>query len=380
LLACGLAATLTWIGYRRTAHGNTDWVFFEVGARVLVHYHHNNIYGGNRWHLYLENVDLQIGPPAFWLVAAFEWLPVRTLYGLFAIIMGFFGLGAVGAARLAGGWARKPLVQHPTGRLAAFLMGAAGVTTTGIVCYQISVWKHLDDVIAILCATAAAALVAKGRGWWAIGCLLGLGVATKPWAVILTPMILGLPRKDRARTTLVALLVAAAWWAPFVISAPATIQGLGHYRVLPYPGSVLYLIGLHDPVERWLRPVQFTAGLAAGILAARRRDWLAAPLAALAVRVATDPYAFGYYGLAPLVFAYMYDRSGRSPRSLPVLTFATAVLEFGLPRLRLDSAWVASGKLAWVAAVVFVIFLARTDRSPATRSNSDTSDPTHAVG
>ncbi|HVW79650.1 MAG TPA: hypothetical protein VHB69_01760 [Mycobacteriales bacterium] len=362
LIAIAAACWFARIGYDRTVHGFTDWVFFEVGARVLVHYQHQSIYGGDRWHLYVDNVDLQIGPPAFWAVAAFEWLPVRTIYNLFSVLLAVIAVGAVGAAALAGHWAKLPvrqarslLVRH--GRTAAF--GAAATATSAITAFQCVAWKHLDDALALMLAALAACLVARGRAWWLVGILLGTAAATKPWAMILVPMLLGLPRRDIARTVLVAIAVAMAWWAPFVISAPNTIQALGHFNVFSRPGSVLHLVGIHGQVQHWLRPVQFTIGIAAGCLAVRQRGWTAAPLAALATRVLTDPYAYGYYGLGPLLFALFYDWTGEGFGGLPTFTLMTAFLEFGIPYTGAGPTWTALAKLVWSLAVLVATLLPR---------------------
>lgn len=355
-LAIAATSVFAWIGWSRTDHGAGDWVVFEVGARVLVHYHHQNIYGGNRWHLYVDNVDLQIGPPAFWLVAAFEWLPFRRLYDVFGVLLPVLSLLTIGGATLAGSWARSRAMN---GALQANAAGLAAVATAGIWGLYAEASKHLDDVLALGFAVAAACLISKQRAWWLVAVLLGTSAATKPWAIILTPMLLGLPRRDIARAALVMLAVAAVWWAPFVISAPQTIQALGHFQVVPKPGSVLYLLGLHRGVQRWLRPTQFFVGVVIGCWTVRRSGWIAAPLAAIATRVATDPFAFGYYGLGPLIFAYLYDRAGNGYRGFPAFTAVTALAEFGPAFVTSNSAVIASSKLGW-AVLVLATTLGRT--------------------
>ncbi|HVT22085.1 MAG TPA: hypothetical protein VHE57_11945 [Mycobacteriales bacterium] len=359
LAAIGATVLFGYLGYKRTLNGNGDWVLFEVGARSLVHYHHNNLYGGNRWHLYIENADLQIGPPAFWAIAIFEGLKFRTIYALFGFVMPALGLLAVGSATLTGAATRTVRLASRFWVEAAF--AAAAVCVAAVWAFDSNSAKHLDDAMALSFAATAAMLIARQRPWWLAGILLGTAAATKPWAIILAPMLLGLPRRDLARTTLVTILAAAFWWAPFVISAPSTIQALGHFPVVTQPGSVLQLIGFDGHVERWLRPVQFIVGLGVGAFVAFRRTWLAAPLAALATRVLTDPYAFGYYGLGPLLFAYLLDSANGGWRGLPVWTAYTAGIEFLLPYTGVGATWVAVGKLVWGLSTLALILRPRVD-------------------
>jgi hypothetical protein len=150
----------------------------------------------------------------------------------------------------------------------------------------------------------------------------------------------------------VTIIAAAFWWAPFVISAPGTAQALGHFPVIVAPGSVLHLIGLRGNVAGWLRPVQFTLGVAVGTYVGVRRHWTAAPLAALAIRVMTDPYTYGYYGLGPLVFALLVDAAGGGYRRLPTYTAATAMIEFGLPACGLHGDALGAAKLIWSIGVL----------------------------
>ncbi|HVT22358.1 MAG TPA: hypothetical protein VHE57_13330 [Mycobacteriales bacterium] len=371
----GVLGVVTWLAalhaYHKTFPWLSDWVVIQVGARTLVHYHLTNLYSGPRLHVYVDNPDIQIGPPVLWSVAAFEWLNDQALYKLFSVVSAVIGLVGVLSAFAAGGWVRPDRSNALRLRTALAL---ATVVTTALVANEADRWKHIDDVMALTLALLAAYLIARQRAWWLIGLLLGTGIAAKPWALILAPILLALPRRDLARTTLVTICVAAAWWAPFVIAAPDTLQALGHYEIRPTNGSVLYLVGLHGPVQRWLRPVQFFLGLGVGAFVCRRRDWLAAPLAALAARVLTDPFAYGYYGLGPLLFAAMYDAGGRGWRGYPTFTAGTVAIEFVLPYyLNAHQSLLAGSKAAWAIAMLAVL-LARKPQRPGPDPEPRTAD------
>jgi hypothetical protein len=355
-LAVVATGALGWLGYQRTVHGFTDWVYFEVGARVLVHYHHEAIYADPRFHLYADNPDLQIGPPAFWFVAAFEWLSFHALYVLFAWVMGIFGLIATWFAQASG----RLTALRPLDGGRRLTLNAMFVVTAGVWAYQCTAWKHLDDAMALTLVAAAAHCIAKRRPWWLAAAMIGTAIATKPWVVILAPMLLGVEHKSRVRAVLTTLMVAIAWWAPFLIAAPNTQQALGHFKIFILPGSVLHLLGFRGHVEGWLRVMQFALGVAAASYVGAKRHWVAAPLAGLAVRVLTDPYPYGYYGLGPLVFALMVDAMGMGYRAFPTFSIGTAIVEFALPACGLHGDLLGVSKLAWAVTVLLVLLRSRS--------------------
>jgi hypothetical protein len=351
LAALILAATgaFTAWGYSLTANWYfSEWTYFELGARTLIHYHHESLYSGGGLHLYVTDPQLQIGPLAFLLIAPFEWLPWSIVAALFVAVMALCGLAATVTAMRIGQAVRGASLSS-----VGIPVAAAGAVVAGIWGYDSGAWRHLDDAIALLLTAVSMFLIVRGKPWWLVGLLLGTAAAMKPWAVILVPVIFGLPRRDVAKTLLMVITTAAAWWAPFVIGAPQTASALGRYLVVVQPGSVLHLFGFHGTVQSWLRPTQFVLGVGAGTVIARRGSWIAAPLAAIAIRVVTDPYAYGYYGLGPLLFAFIYDCAGDSGTDLPALTAATALAEFVLPAfIHSEGATTAAMKLAWAIAVV----------------------------
>lgn len=355
-----VTGSLTAWGYSRTAHRYyTEWNYFELGAHAIVGHHTNPLYAGGGLHLYVTNPQLQIGPLAFLVIAPFEWLRWSTLAALFVAVMALIGMAAVTAAMSTGQALRgSRLASTPVP------IAIAAALVAGIWGYNCATWRHLDDAIALLLSVAAMRLILARKPWWLVGLMLGTAAATKPWAIILVPVILGLPRRDRARTLLVVLATTAAWWAPFIVAAPQTTVALGRYIVLVEPGSVLHLLGFRGTVQSWLRPTQFMLGIGIGGLVALRRSWIAAPLAAIAVRVMTDPYIYAYYGLGPLLLAFLYDCSGESGTGFPVFTAATALVEFVLPPMRPGSTATGLLKLIWALGILgFILFRRRRSGS-----------------
>lgn len=355
---------LTAWGYSRTAgRVYTEWNFFELGARTLVGYHHNPLYGGGALHLYVANPQLQIGPPALWSIAAFEWLPVHVVAALFVAVMAIIGLGAVAAVTAAG----RAMTAAGTRALSWPTVAAAAVVA-GIWGYDCGTWRHLDDAGALLAVAVAVAVIARGGRWWVVGLLLGTAAAAKPWAVILVPIVLAMPRRDVARALLVTIVTGALWWAPFVIAAPETTSALGHYIVVARPGSVLHLIGISGQVQGWLRPTQFMIGGAIGCFVVLRREWTAAPLAALAVRVLTDPYSYAYYGLGPMLAAFLVDSTAQRRHGFPTFTAAAVLVEFVVPPLGLGSTTIAVVKLIWGVSTLAAVLVKLPRRSPESRT------------
>jgi hypothetical protein len=356
-----IALLFAHIGYDSSRLSPNDWVIFEVGARSLTHWHGMAVYAGHPLRLYADNPIIQIGPPALLPVVATQWMSPHTVNVLWVVVMALMGVTAIGCAELTG----RALVAEtsPVRRqLTSLVLGAPLAAAWA---YQSGRFHHLDDAMGLLAIAVATWLVATKRSSWLVGLCLGVGVAAKPWAVVATPLILGLSRAERPKAALAAVASAVAFWAPFVLGATDTINELGRLGIIPRGGSILYLLGVHTGVQSWLRPVQFTAGLAVAGYVAWRGRWAAAPLAGIAVRVALDPYAYGYYGLGPVLAAMIWDLSRRTEgRRYPVWTIWTLVVEFGL-RLFLAPTTTAWFRLAWVISVIGVFVVARKVEEPA---------------
>jgi hypothetical protein len=326
--------------------GMTDWLVFEFGARTLIHY--NSHYGG-ALHLYANYPFVQIGPPALLAVAAVQWLPHNPAGVGVAAVMALAGVGSLRCVESTA----LALLPAESRRSIQTRVLCAGALAMPLWSYECAQWRHVDDVMAVCFVIVAASLVARQRSWWLAGMLVGLGVAAKPWALILAPVLLGLSRSNRSRATLVALATATACWAPFVIGGPGTIKALGGLRLNLSAASSLHTLGVHlGTAPNWVRPVQMVGGFALMVVVARRGHWVAVPFAGLAFRVVSDPQTWLYYGLGPLMAAVLWD--SLHERRWPVWTIATVGIEYAVP-------WVLPGsvgllRLAWaVAAVVSCI-------------------------
>jgi hypothetical protein len=325
------------------AAGLNDWLSFEFGARTLIHY--NAHYSGGALHLYANNPFIQIGPPPLVVVAAIQWLPHNA---------SSIGLAALMA--LAGVWALRCVettarALQPAARASGIAVTAlwAGGVAMAVWSYEAAQWRHLDDVMAICFLLAATSLVARQRYWWLAGALVGLGVAAKPWALVLAPVLLGLSRARRPKAALVALGAAAGCWAPFVLGGPGTLAALGGFRLRVSAASTIRLLGVHSTLApTWVRPVQMVGGFVLMAVLARRGQWVAVPFAGLAFRVVTDPQVWPYYGLGPLIAAVLWD--SLHERRWPVWTTATLAVEYAIPLVAPGSA--AAVRLVWALAVL----------------------------
>ena len=331
--------------FERTSRVLNDWLPFEVGARTLVHYQNMKVWSTPALHLYVDNPQLQIGPPPLLALALFQHLSPYVVALGFGLVMCALGIVSLAALEACAKALTEPR-HHVRLHVVSF---TAGVAVVAVWCHQMGVWRHLDDAMGLLCICAGMWLCARRRPWWLIAVVVGTGVSIKPWAVVAAPLILGLPRRQWGKAALLAMAVAAAWWSPFVVAAPGTVQSLASYHIFPDPGSVLALVGLHGDMSGWLRPVQFAIGVAVASYVGILGRWTAAPLAGLAIRVGLDPYVYSYYGLGPLLAAIAADLTSDS--KLPRWTLFTILVEFCVP-MSGSPTTEAIARLAWGAVIV----------------------------
>jgi hypothetical protein len=382
-----LALGAGWAAYVVHAHRArlSDWLSFEIAARSFIHFQHNMVYAGNPFALYARIPALQFGPPSWLPLAGLQWLSPWGVKVGFVMVMVLLGVLAVMTIEAISRQVLPELTAR--GRSLVMLVVGGGVVVAWA--YNAGRFQHLDDVMGLTFTVFACGLIQRRKAWWLVGLLLGTAVAAKPWAIILTPVLLGLPRKQRSKVALETIVVAAAWWLPFVVGGSGTIRALASYPIAAQPGSVLWLLGVHGEVQRWLHPVQFVGGIVLAVAIARsggRNAWLAAPLAAVAFRVLTDPYSPSYYGLGPVLFALLWDttRPGRWTR-LPIYSAVTLLVEGLVPWLPLApgfrdfSSWGPTlewAKLVWgLAIIAAVVVELRSSRSTTPGTTAVTAPP-----
>jgi Glycosyltransferase family 87 len=345
VLLAGWALLWLIVSHDTRPHGLGDWLLFEYGARTLSHTARYTAGLG----LYAHYPAIQIGPPALALLALFQWAPPHVVELAFAVAM---ALAGVWCLRCAERTARSAQASGDGPML------ATGVTVAGVVALPPWAWavgrqEHLDDVLAIVAAMTAMAVIAGSRRWWWLaGGLVGLAVASKPWAIVIAPCFLGLPRADRSKATISALVVAALCWGPFVLGDTHTVSALGGFQFTVKLDSALHTLGLGlGLAPRWVRPVQFLGGFGFAALVVRRGRWLAVPLAGFAFRIISDPQTWLYYGMGPVMGAVLWDLAGH--RRWPVWTAVTATVEFAVP-LWLP-AWAGTARIVWFAVIAVAL-------------------------
>jgi hypothetical protein len=360
-----------------TLGSNNDWIPFEIGARTIVHYHGMWQFASPALHLFADTPMLQFGPLPVLLLAPFQVFaprPVAIGFGVAMIVAGVAAMVALEAAART----LLPQITHRRLRVVTFVLELVLVPVWS---FEVGYWHHLDDVLALLCVSLAIAVVARQGTWWAFGLLIGTAAATKPWAVLAAPLLLALPRPEWARAALVTMAAAAAWWAPFLVAAPATVHALGQYSMLPDPGSVLYLLGVHVNGAGWLRPLQLATGMTMVGLLVRRGRWQDALLAGVATRILLDPFSYSYYALGPMLGALLADLARVEERRTPRWTISTLALVWLFPRLNTHTPlWGvlaapvhlptlgAAARLVWALTVLAVLVAPRVAaRAPQLR-------------
>lgn len=341
-----------------------DWAFVEMGARILAH-HDAPVTAGPALHLYATFPLIQMGPPALWLAAPFQWLPPAVEEHLALVLLSLLVLPMLWCLELA---ARS---VAPSGRLATKAL-LAGVVVVPAWVIETETWGHIDDAVALAAVAMTLLLVSRGRREVLAGLLLGTAAAAKPWAAILLPVLFAYARPQIARAALAFVVSALLWWLPFVLAAPDTIHELGSFSLLMYNHPTWQLVGLAGGrAPSWIRTLQLLGGTALSAVVVRRAGWAAVPVVALAWRVTTDPYDWPYYVLGPLVGAALWDLTRPALRRLakwPWATLAALFVGVAVPRVLPASAPVM--RLLWFGGLTVVVLLASRARCerPATTS------------
>ena len=200
-------------------------------------------------------------------------------------------------------------------------------------------WGHLDDALAL--ASAVAALAAHEHRRPRVAALvLGVSLAIKPWAVMFLPLAIdpasltvvddarvGAVQRWRHRLSgpVVALVTGGAFWLPFVVASPDTLNGI-RPQVSIAADSVLHLVTRQwGGVPAGLRVAQLLLGLAVVLWTVRRGHPSCALLAGVAVRLLFEAATWPYYTAALVAGAFLWD-AHESRARWPRATIATVLL------------------------------------------------------
>ena len=336
--------------------GSGDWGFFRTGASGLVGQPVPGTSGDI--HLYASMPNLQIGPPALVAAVPFRLLPQPWDVAAARLAM---AVGVLLVLWLVDRTCRVMQTPDQLRRRGVLLGGLALVPLWVVLAVD---FAHLDDVLVLVLAVWAVLLLAKERPMWA-GVALGVAAATKPWAIVLLPLLLVPGWRDGLRPVLLAGGVALACWVPF-LADPGTLPSLWSFRLPVKAGSGLTLLGLEPGAASpgWVRPAQLVGGATVATWAAVRGKWTGVVLVGLSSRVLLDPNPLFYYGVGPVLGALIWDLT-RGGRGVPWTT-GCAAAAFSVAPLLTPPPAVAAARTLTCIGLVLVVLLARARSADAT--------------
>ncbi len=300
-------------------------------------------------HVYVLHHDVQTGPLSLLLA----WLlghTVRDGFVLAAVVTAALGLVCVRLYESTAPVARR--------RTEAELVVLAGGCLAMFTWAKLGGYGHLDDAITLTGAVVALHQLRAQRPIRA-GVAIGIGIAAKPWGIIFLPLLLASRRRDW-RAPLIAGVIAAVAWLPFIIGAPDSLKAM-RPTVNVAPDSVLALVGVTNAsMPDWMRVAQLVAciGVAAALALRCRPESVIA--ASIAVRLATDPATWSYYTPGLVIGVLVWDVLER--RRFP---WATLIAVVGLAPTWLVPSDTARAimRLALTVAVVVWSFAPATRRA-----------------
>lgn len=284
--------------------GRGDWDQFVDAARAML--------GPAGLHVYVIHRDVQTGPLSLLITWLFAHTP-RDGFVLATVVTAGLGLLVVRV---------QELIARPAHRHVEFdVLVLVGGCLTAFTWAKLGGYGHLDDALTLTAAVVALYEVRAGRPLWA-AVAIGVGIAAKPWGIIFTPLTLATRPRD-LRAPVLAGLVAAVAWLPFIIGAPSSLKAL-RPTVDVAPDSVLSLFGVTDAsMPDWMRVAQLVACVGVALLLALQHRSTAIIAAAVAVRIASDPATWSYYTPGLVAGVLIWDLLGR--RRFPWVTLAVVV-------------------------------------------------------
>lgn len=330
--------------------GRGDWDVFVSAGRSLL--------GSEGLSVYTLRPDVQTGPVSLVLARVLAITP-RNGFVACVIVCAVLGLVAIRCLEKA----QRPdrTVQNHAATFTTLLGGTVVVFWWA----KLGGYGHLDDALVLTSAAAALLCVRRGRAVLA-AVLIGVAIATKPWAVILVPLTFGTagPLWKRLQPPLISCVVGGCLWLPFFIAEPNTLRALKP-TVSVAPDSVLELFGLADSsIPGWLRIAQLLGALALAALVVWRGRFGGVLLAAVAVRMITDPGTWSYYTAGFMLGALawdLYETNSITPKA----TWCAAVLLLPPWLIPWDDVRAITRLVACLAAVVLVM----AERTSTVRSS-----------
>lgn len=320
--------------------GRGDWDVFVSAGRSLL--------GSEGLSVYTLRPDVQTGPVSLVLARVLAITP-RNGFVACVIVCAVLGLVAIRCLEKA----QRPdrTVQNHAATFTTLLGGTVVVFWWA----KLGGYGHLDDALVLTSAAAALLCVRRDRAVLA-AVLIGVAIATKPWAVILVPLTFGTvgPLWKRLQPPLISCGVGGCLWLPFFIAEPNTLRALKP-TVSVAPDSVLELFGLADSsIPGWLRIAQLLGALALAALVVWRGRFGGVLLAAVAVRMITDPGTWSYYTAGFMLGALawdLYETNSITPKA----TWCAAVLLLPPWLIPWDDVRAITRLVACLAAVVLVM-------------------------
>ncbi|MGZ6962525.1 MAG: glycosyltransferase 87 family protein [Ilumatobacteraceae bacterium] len=268
--------------------GRGDWDEFVDAGRAML--------GTSGLHVYVVHHEVQTGPLSLLLA----WLlghTARDGFVLAAVVSAVLGLVCVRLCELSAGASRR----GPETELVVLAGGCLAMFTWA----KLGGYGHLDDAITLTGAVVALHQLRAQRPIRA-GVAIGIGIAAKPWGIIFLPLLLASRRRDW-RAPLIAGVIAAVAWLPFIVGAPDSLKAM-RPTVNVAPDSVLALFGVtNDSLPGWMRAAQLVAGIAVAAALSLRCRPESVIAAAIAVRLATDPATWSYYTPALVIGVFVWD-------------------------------------------------------------------------
>jgi hypothetical protein len=355
-------------------HGGYSWHYFTQGSALLFSGASAGAPAGGL-HLYANYPQLQIGPFTFAIADLLQRIgPSHGLYAAEAVMSALGVLVLYCLERIA--QVVRPDLEH-TGRYRATMLIGGAVFLVGWVDLAAG-YAHLDDVLALVCATLAV--------WAAVeelpaiaGICVGLAVDSKPWALVFLPLILTAPKHGRRPAAVCTAAVILLAWLPFITGDWHTLTAAG-YTITNEPSSALRALGVTSAgTPSWDRAAQIVLGCTLGAIAVRRQRWAAVILLGVGARIALDPGVYAYYTAGVLLGALIWDLLG-TRRPLPLWTLTSAAALSIAPMLTSDAALLGQIRLGLVAAFTLAVLLTPVGTEPHARSRSNATSTKTARG